>query len=209
MKIPSFEDVYKWLDDGFLANPGNWVVHSKKVGEVARRIASEIPEIDPDMAYIMGLVHDIGRYRGITKIRHSLDGYNFMLSKGYGTIGRVCITHSYPNKDIEETIGERDYTPEEENYVRSFLSDCEYDDYDLLIQLCDSMVGTEVVLIETRLIDIALRYGLQYQSGISLKVIKKWDKFYALHRYFSDKIGHSIYDLFPELISNNRENKTS
>jgi len=60
------------------------------------------------------------------------------------------------------------------------------DDYDRLIQLCDSLAGAEGVLdIEERMGDVKRRYG-SYPQPI-------WDKNLALKAYFEEKIGQDIY----------------
>ena len=42
-------------------NPGPWVRHSINVGIAARNIAEKVSWLDPEKAYIVGLLHDIGR----------------------------------------------------------------------------------------------------------------------------------------------------
>lgn len=60
------------------------------------------------------------------------------------------------------------------------------DDYDRLIQLCDSIAGAEGVLdIEERMADVKRRYGSYPQ--------KKWDNNLALKKHFEDKMGKDIY----------------
>ena len=68
------------------------------------------------------------------------------------------------------------------------LSESVYDDYDLLIQLCDSISTAEgVVNICERMTDIKMRYGSYPQA--------KWDKNLELLEYFGKKTGHDIYAL--------------
>ena len=68
-------------------NPGPWVEHSRSVAENARRIAEHTDCIDPDTAYTMGLLHDIGRVAGVSGIRHIFDGYDRMIALGQPKIG--------------------------------------------------------------------------------------------------------------------------
>ena len=58
-------------------NEGTWVNRSINVAEVAKRIAKEIG-LDEAKAYAMGLLYDIGRIKGNTGVRHTIDGYNFL-----------------------------------------------------------------------------------------------------------------------------------
>ena len=60
------------------------------------------------------------------------------------------------------------------------------DDYDRLIQLCDSLAGAEGVLdIEARMGDVKARYGMYPQA--------KWDKNLWLKGYFEEKMGMDLY----------------
>ena len=60
------------------------------------------------------------------------------------------------------------------------------DEYDKLIQLCDSIAGSESVLdIEERMADVKERYGAYPQE--------KWDTNLKLKAYFEEKMGKSIY----------------
>ena len=43
-------------------------------------------------AYVMGLLHDIGRREGVTSIRHIFDGYD-----GYDRLIRLCDAISLPD----------------------------------------------------------------------------------------------------------------
>lgn len=55
------------------------------------------------------------------------------------------------------------------------MNDVEYDDYDRLIQLCDAVsLPTSFCILEVRLIDVAIRNGVNEYS------IEKWKKFIEL-----------------------------
>lgn len=53
---------------------------------VIRLIASKCNDLDENDAYVLGLLHDIGRRDGVADMRHILSGYNFMISQGYDKI---------------------------------------------------------------------------------------------------------------------------
>ena len=66
--------------------------------------------------------------------------------------------------------------------IRTELEKSVYDDYDRLVQLCDSIAGAEGVLdIEERMLDVKRRYGFYPQE--------KWDAHIGLRRYFEEKNG--------------------
>jgi len=70
-------------------NPGPWVRHSVNVGIAARNIAEKIPRLNPEKAYITGLLHDIGRRVGIVDIpTHVYEGYRYCMEKGWDEAAR-------------------------------------------------------------------------------------------------------------------------
>ena len=83
MKVPSAEQAEQLLAEAETRNPGPWVAHSRNVALAARCIAEHCPELDADVAYTLGLLHDIGRQEGVTGMRHTLDGYTFLQDLGF------------------------------------------------------------------------------------------------------------------------------
>lgn len=142
--------------------------------------------MDGEKAYILGLLHDIGRKFGVRHLGHVSDGYTYMKSLGYDEAAKVCLTHSFNNQRIEEYIGKFDVSDEEMAMIRKELSQTEYDEYDRLIQLCDCLAGAEGVLdIEDRMNDVKKRYGTYPQA--------KWDANIKWKRYFEEKMNQDIY----------------
>lgn len=92
-------------------NPGLWVKHVKNVAYAAKIIA-EHAGMNEEKAYVLGLLHDIGRRTGIAQVRHIIDGYDYAISRGWDAVARICLTHSFPVKDVDADIGKRDITPE-------------------------------------------------------------------------------------------------
>lgn len=155
--------------------------------------------MDAEKAYVLGLLHDIGRKFGVRHLGHVSDGYRFMMSLGYDDAAKICLTHSFNNHTLDEYIGKLDVSDEEMEMIKTELARTVYDDYDRLIQLCDSLAGAEGVLdIEDRMNDVKKRYGFYPQD--------KWDSNMRLKRYFEKKMKKDIYlvcekDLFvPEEI---------
>ena len=143
--------------------------------------------MDGEKAYILGLLHDIGRKFGVRHLGHVSDGYSYMLSLGYDEAARICLTHSFNNGRIEEYIGKHDVSEEERRLIVDGLASVEMDDYDRLIQLCDSLAGAQGVLdMEARMGDVKARYGMYPQA--------KWDKNIQLKAYFEEKMGMDVYE---------------
>jgi len=145
----------------------------------------------------MGLLYDIGRIKGNTGVRHTIDGYNFLKEQKYDDIARVCITHAFITQDVTNTIGEYDVTNDEYDFLRQYLENTKYNEYDKLVQLADSMAMPDrFVLLETRLMDVCLRYGMNENMLESVKEVFK------MQAEIEEKLGHSIYRLFPEIKDN-------
>ena len=72
-------------------------------------------------------------------MRHALDGYNYLMSLGYEQAARICLTHPYPIKNAEAAADMWDGSDEEFRFIQAYLEQIEYDRYDRLIQLCDSL----------------------------------------------------------------------
>ena len=173
-------------------NPGPWVAHSRNVALAAKCIAEHCPELDAAASYILGLLHDIGRREGVTGMRHTLDGYAFLHERGFEDAARICLTHSFPRQDAQAIFGRWDVTTAEFEVVEAYLSKLEYDDYDRLLQLCDCLALPEgICLLEKRMVDAALRYG------VNAYTVSKWQGYIELQAYFEGIIGGSIYGVLP------------
>lgn len=184
--LPTREKAEELLREAEACNPGPWGNHSRVAAHCAEKIAQGCGDLDADKAYILGLLHDIGRKFGVRHLGHVSDGYSYMRSLGYNEVARVCLTHSFHNLTTDEYIGRFDTTGEELQMIQDALGEIVPDEYDRLIQLCDSLAGAEGVLdIEERMEDVKRRYGSYPQ--------KKWDKNLELKRYFEERTGRDIY----------------
>mgnify|MGYP002757014849 CR=1 FL=1 len=108
--LPSKEDAEKILVESGKLNPGPWVTHCRVAAYCAMKIASHIPEMDCNKAYVLALLHDIGRRFGKRHLGHVYDGYNYMMDLGYDEVAKVCLTHSFDNLNSEGYIGQIDTT---------------------------------------------------------------------------------------------------
>ncbi|NLJ64923.1 MAG: HDOD domain-containing protein [Christensenellaceae bacterium] len=194
-KYPSKEKAMQILKEAEKCNPGAWVRHSRVTAHCAQKIAEACDGLDPDKAYVLGLLHDIGRKFGFRQLGHISDGYTYMMSLGYTDVAKVCLTHSFHNKSLDDYVGKFDTSDEELNLIKTNLQKAVFDDYDRLIQLCDSLAGTEDVMhIEDRMNDIKMRYGNYPQE--------KWDANIRLKTYFEEKAGRNIYNIVGAMVWN-------
>ena len=184
--LPKREEAIELLREAEGCNPGPWGNHSRVVAHCAEKIALECSDLDSNKAYILGLLHDIGRKFGVRNMGHVSDGYSYMMSLGYDEVAKICLTHSFNNKTPNEYIGKFDTTEDELKLIQDALKVATMDEYDRLIQLCDALGGAEGVLdIEERMKDVKHRYGSYPQA--------KWDSNLALKKYFELKVGKDIY----------------
>lgn len=203
MDILDLERAEYELNKAYQSNPTPWAEHSRYTAKAARIIASHYnknsksKKLDEDNTYIFGLLHDIGRYTGISSERHLIDGYKYCIKYGWDKLAQICISHAFMIQDINTAIGKFDMPEDDYNFMKEFISNAVYDDYDLLIQLCDSLaLSTGFCILEKRFIDVALRYGTFPQSAL------RWKKVFEIKSYFESTIGTSIYNLLPNIRDN-------
>ncbi len=186
--LPTRAEAEELLKEAEKCNPGPWGNHSRVAAHCAEKIAEACAGMNPDKAYILGLLHDIGRKFGVRQLGHVSDGYTYMMSLGYDEVAKICLTHSFNNQTTAEYIGKFDTSDEELKLINTTLSSVSMDDYDKLIQLCDALAGSEGVLdIEERMLDVRNRYGSYPQE--------KWDCNIKLKEYFEVRTSRNIYDL--------------
>ena len=84
--LPTVEEALKELEIAEKRNPGPGVKHSINTGVAARNIAEKVPGMDPEKAYITGLLHDIGRrvkFGFVDIPTHVYEGYKYCMEKGW------------------------------------------------------------------------------------------------------------------------------
>ena len=176
------------------SNISAWENHSRGAAEVAEKIA-ERAGLDPDKAYACGLLHDMGRYKGPhTGLKHISDGYDILIEKGFPEdIARICMTHSFNPKESVKSLELDDKDAEQR--IKDYVLATEYDDYDRLVQLADYMSGAHgVSTIERRYCSVMRRHGMTHPREILNQI-------YELKRYFDEKCGIDIYELFHDKIA--------
>lgn len=191
--FPTLEEAIRELHTAGELNPGPWVKHSENVGIAAKNIAHLVPELDENKAYILGLLHDIGRRVGIVNIpKHVYEGYKYCMKMGWDEVAKICMTHSYVF--MKDEFSYEPETFEEKEIKKYIVSLGEADLYDKLIQMCDALATDYgFVILEKRFVDVTRRYGIMEDY------IKGWDKTFATKEMFEEKMGCSIYDVLPDI----------
>ncbi len=127
--FPSREVAEELLKEAETHNIGLWGNHSRNVAICAQKIANACC-MDSEKAYVLGLLHDIGRKFGTRHLGHVYDGYKYMLKLGYFQVAKICLTHSFGIKDMYSYIGNFDISLDEQKELENELLTLEYDDYD-------------------------------------------------------------------------------
>lgn len=184
---PNRENAERLLKEAEAINPGPWGNHCRVAAKCAEKIAVAC-SMDAEKAYVLGLLHDIGRRFLIRDMGHIYYGYQYMSRLGYHQVARVCLSHSFPNQNLQIYIGKTDISKEEASVLEKLLEEMQFDDYDRLIQHCDALAGSDGILdIEERMTDVKRRYGSYPQA--------QWDKNMELKHYFEEKAGKNVYDI--------------
>lgn len=187
----------KSLEAAWKSNPGPWAEHSRYVALACENIAACCPHVDQEDAYIYGILHDIGRYAGVTSERHLIDGYRYCMKRGWEKAAQICISHAFMVQDISSSIGVFDMPEEDKAFMASFVKNACYDDYDRLVQLCDALaLPTGFCLLEKRFVDVTMRYGMHPAT------IDRWKAVLDIKAHFEEIIGCSIYSLLPGVVEN-------
>lgn len=185
------------LEKAGRSNPGPWTEHCHYAAMACRNIAERCEGMSADQAYILGLLHDIGRYGGVYAAKHLIKGCHYCMERGWEKAAQICITHEFMIQDINKSSGPMDVTEEEYRFMEQFIRSAGYDDYDRLVQLCDALaLPTGFCLLEKRFVDVALRYGI-YPATLG-----RWKKILEIKEMFEKKTGCSVYELLPGVAEN-------
>ena len=191
--LPSRTEAERELALGEQLCPGLWGEHSRNVARAAEKLA-HAAGLDENKAYIVGLLHDIGRRGGSTAMRHTIDGARYLRSLGWDEAAAVCLTHSYPTKDVHQDIARVDMPECDLQEIDAFIRAREYDEYDWLIILCDSLaMADRLCVLEQRFVDTTTRYG------IFPFTVARWQATLAAKKRLEERMGRSIYDVLPEV----------
>ena len=187
MNYPDRETAQRLLEEALLQNPGRWGDHSRVAAECAEKIAAACG-MNAEKAYVLGLLHDVGRRFRVRDLGHLYYGYRYLQALGYPAAAKTCLSPSFPNQDMSLYIGQIDIPEPEAQDAQRLLMAMEFDDYDRLIQLCDALASADgVVDVEQRMADVKRRYGRYPQP--------QWDKNLEYLRYFGEKAGKDVYKI--------------
>lgn len=185
-----FKDVISKKED-ISENKNRWVKHCIYVGIAAGRIAEKLG-LDIDYAIALGYIHDVGRK--ISHPNHVIDGYHYMVEYGYIEEARSCLTHSFIDNNIYNAADKVSGPQERFDFMNGFLHSVELTPYDNIVQMCDLFcLETGFTTVEKRMLDIYVRKGVYDTTK------PHFYKVMELKKRLEDKMGCSLYELFPEI----------
>lgn len=177
------------FEEACTLNPGDWTKHSMNVAQLAKAIAIGA-KLDGEKAYVLGLLHDIGRRNGAMRARHAIEGYDYMKDK-CEEVARICMTHTFQYQDVNGIYDTWDCTEKERAWVQNYLSEVTYDDYDKLIQFCDAVSTAKgYCTVEEKMVSSAMKFGFNETT------LLKWQAIVALKKYWDEKLGDDTYHYF-------------
>ena len=97
---PDRKTAERAIREAYKSNPGGWAEHSRYVAEACKNIASHCKGLSGEKAYVLGLLHDIGRYAGVSSEKHLIDGYRYCAARGWKKAAQICISHAFMIQDI-------------------------------------------------------------------------------------------------------------
>ena len=150
-------------------NTSSWIKHSLNVGITAFNLATGLQDTDPQTAFVLGILHDIGR-KFKTDMQHTIFGFEYLVSKGYPNEARICLTHSHlhgercannepavPGWSCPNGISTWDESVETDDLTK-FLRQTTYNSYDHILNIADLMATDSAILpVYDRLQDIKQR----------------------------------------------------
>ena len=179
--------------------------HIYNVAKVAKKIADKIG-LDGEKIYIMGLLHDIGKFDDKLVNRfHGIIGYERLKDEDE-EIAKICLLHMFPNNVIRpfEDIGDRVFFNKKKDYdfTVQYAKKNPPNDYDLLIQLADTICHFDRLLtIEERVREYRARHNFKEDESQTQKAIALRMK---LKKHFDKKLGVDVYKFLG--IKNTMEN---
>ncbi len=169
-----------------------YIAHSTGVAKAAEQIAMHTTDLDPEKAYVLGLLHDYGkRICQFAENRfHGREGFDEMKKLGYDDVARICLTHTFNKSEFDISL--YPFYPQEDIFLaKNYLKNIIYDDYDLLICLCDKFFEAfDMVSIEYRVKRIFERCNLTPKVREVLLSESN-----SLKDHFDKKTGKDIYKI--------------
>lgn len=168
--------------------------HSLTVAKAARIIADRIGDIDSEKAFVLGLMHDIGKLHLPIeqKYKHPVVGYKMLIDM-YPEIADVCISHPFPQLASDSEYIKYYFRNDKYiiNIANNILFGIRGNIYTKLIQLCDKISGRGIFVS----IDEKFEWYSQKYKVSEPFVRRNYDAYHGIKKELDEKVGDDIYCL--------------
>lgn len=97
-------------------------------------------------------------------------------------------------QNVEVNVGEWDVSEDDYAFMKQYIETITYNDYDKLLQLCDSLaLANGFCLLEKRFVDVHRRYGVNEYT------VPRWNAIFEIKEDFEKRMGISIYEVLPNV----------
>lgn len=153
---------------------------SFSIGNMAKKIAGEI-DLDKDIAFATGCLFDIGKTEEEDPGKSLIKGYQILRKDSYFFPARIAISHAFVTKDVEDSLIISDLDEKDIHFLKNFLFQISYNDYDRLIQVLDGGFYENSYM------------GILEKNEISKSYDKEaLEKLINLEEYFEKKLGKKL-----------------
>ncbi len=167
-----------------------YIFHSRGVADFSSRLANKMG-LNGDKAFALGLLHDYGKRIDEKQDDrfHGVIGYYDLLEYGYPDVAKICLTHTFKDKNFSNE--DFSYPPHWLEECRTLLKNITYDDYDRIVQYADMFFeGMEITSLENRIAGITQRYNLNELQQNTLK-----NGVFKLKTYIDNKCDCDSYEV--------------
>jgi putative nucleotidyltransferase with HDIG domain len=195
--VDLFETVWNGTENHGIFDRNLWKQHSYLVAEGAAQVVAKLPDGDPEKAFALGLLHDLGKAKDSRGKKHAIEGYHLLMQAGYADAAYAALTHDFPIKEFDIHRQESLLDDQELDMVVAILTPYTYTLYDRVVQVCDVIsMPHGYVLMEKRMLTAILRYGL------SRSLHQIVEAAYANIAAIEEHLDGSFYATLPGVVEN-------
>lgn len=169
--IPNKDKVRNMLDEAFKKSPGEWIIHSYIIGKTSEKIARELG-LDPEIAYAVGCLHDLGKGYGYRDMAHMMEGYRILRFEAYFYPARIALGHGFVTGEISSYHGKRNVSKRDEDFIIAYLKKREIDEYEKLIILLNNLIKGRYLGLDER--EALRNIAKTPEREERLKILKGW-----------------------------------
>jgi hypothetical protein len=164
------------------------------VANAARLVASRIAALDPEKAYMYGMMHDVGKFYlpANEAYKHPRIGFKLLETK-HNDIAEICVSHAFPDfSDLEHILSYCHGDKPEAHAVCELLSNIKHDLYIDLIQFCDKVSGIGTYMTIEAKYDWYIERDIMIQNDVTLRYLETLQ---SIKKKLDKLVGYDLYAL--------------